>query len=186
MQMADLIKRWQQGDEDAFEAIFYQYQNMVRKTATGIMNDGGYAEDVVQDVFVSAWKSRHSFDPQKGKLATWLYRITVNQCTRCRKKRGLEGASLEDAQAHGFQPSTTDKSSTRPPDLEEYVEYDRMMVAVQSLNGNHRPVVVLRYVHDLPYSEIAQVLEIPLGTVKSRLNEAIKILRREFKGEGEQ
>ena len=155
----------------------------MRKTALGVLNDGGYAEDVVQDVFVSAWKSRHSFDPQKGKLATWLYRITVNQCTRYLKKNGQQGASLEYAQARGFQPSNKDKSSIRQCDLEEYVEYDRMMTAVQSLNGNHRPVIVLRYLHDLPYQEIAQVLEIPLGTVKSRINEAIKVLRREFNGE---
>lgn len=102
MQMTDSVEKWQQGDEDAFEALFHHYHHMVRRTAVGILNDTDHAEDVVQDVFVGAWKSRHSFDPQKGKLSTWLYRITVNRCTRYRKKNGKEAASLDDARSRGL------------------------------------------------------------------------------------
>jgi len=182
-QMADLIEKWQKGDESAFEAIFHQYHNLVRRTAIGIVNDGNLAEDVVQDVFVSAWRSRYTFDPKKGKLATWLYRITVNQCARYRRKKIMPSTSLEDVQARGFQLAAETDCSSGSPDPEAYAEYDRMMAAVRSLNGNHRPVIILRYLNDLPYSEIAKALDIPLGTVKSRLNEAIKILRKEFNGE---
>ncbi|MDD5094398.1 MAG: sigma-70 family RNA polymerase sigma factor [Dehalococcoidia bacterium] len=181
--MANLVEKWQQGDRDAFEELFHSYYNMVRRTAIGILHDGGCAEDVVQEVFVSAWRSRHSFDSQKGSLATWLHRITVNQCARHGKKSGAKDVSLEEAQSRGFQISVNTDCSTQQPDTNEFSESERMMAAIQSLNGTYRPVVVLRYLNDLPYSEIAQVLEIPLGTVKSRLSEAVKILRRKFTGE---
>lgn len=171
---------------DAFEEIFYRYHGMVRRTAMGIVGDAGHAEDVVQEVFMSAWKSRQSFDSEKGSLSTWLHRITVNQCIRHGRRNGGKDMSLEDAQTRGFQPSAQIDCSVQQLDMNKLEENERMTAAIQSLNDTYRPVVVLRYLHDLPYSEIAQVLEIPLGTVKSRLNEAIKILRREFTEEQEQ
>ena len=72
------ISNWQTDDISAFEAFFKQYQQLVFRTAYLMNGNKEEAEDILQDVFVTVWKSRHSFDPARGKLTTWLHRITVN------------------------------------------------------------------------------------------------------------
>ncbi|MDD5094171.1 MAG: RNA polymerase sigma factor [Dehalococcoidia bacterium] len=173
--MADLVERWQSGDEEAFEAFFHQYKNLVFKTALLMGSDGQEAEDVLQEVFINAWNSRRSFDPKKGKLTTWLYRITVNQSISKHRKKSTVSTSLDMIQGEGFNPVSSSEEDS-PDNLENL----RLMRAVDSMNDKHRPVLVLRYFNDLSYSEIAQTLNIPLGTVKSRLNEAMKNLRRKL------
>ena len=166
------------GDISAFESLFRQYQTMVFKTAYLMVGDEEEAKDVLQEVFITVWKSRNTFDPAKGKLSTWLHRIVVNQCLMRHRKKQPVAVSLEEARDSGF-----DLPETRNAELPEELsmsrwEYQRLMAAIDSLNGKYRPVFILRYFNDLSYDEIAQVMGIPLGTVKSRLNSAIKTLRR--------
>lgn len=175
--MADLIEKWQSGDMSAFEALFQQYQRLVFKTAYLMSGSREEAEDVLQDVFVTVWKSSHTFNPAKGKLTTWLHRITVNQCMSKHRKKQAPTFSLEKARMDGFDLVET-RNSELPEELAlSRLEYERLIKAMNSLNGKHRPVLVLRYFNDLSYNEIAQVLDIPLGTVKSRINQALKSLR---------
>jgi len=175
--MADLVEKWQSGDMVAFEALFRQHERLVFRTAYLITGDKEEAEDVLQEVFVSVWKSRHTFNPTRGKLTTWLHRITVNQCARKRRKKQLAFLSLEERRL--------DLPDTKRRELPEEVcvtkwEYERLMKALNSLGSKHRPVLVLRYFNDLSYDEIAQVLGIPLGTVKSRINQALRSLREQL------
>jgi RNA polymerase sigma-70 factor (ECF subfamily) len=173
--MPDLIERWQSGDSDAFEALFRQYEKLVFRTAYLIVGDVEKAEDVIQEVFVSVWKSRHTFNPEKGKFTTWLHRITVNKCSRKQSKQQPVFLSLEETQEKGFQPESND-------DLPEELminreEYNELMKALSALDTKYRSVVVLRYFSELSCEEIAQAVDIPLGTVKSRLHHALKSLR---------
>lgn len=178
--MADLIEKWQSGDMSAFEALFQQYQGLVFKTAYLMTGNKEEAEDVLQEVFVTVWKSRHTFNPAKGKLTTWLYRITVNQCVSNHRKKQAPTFSLEKARMDGFDLVET-RNSGLPEELtQSRLEYERLIKAINSLNSKHRPVLVLRYFNDLSYDEIAQVLGIPLGTVKSRINQAVKSLRQQL------
>jgi len=85
--MPDLIEQWHSGDADAFEALFRQYEKLVSRTAYLITGDTEEAKDVMQEVFVSVWKWRHTFNPRKGKFTTWLHRITVNQCSKKHRKK---------------------------------------------------------------------------------------------------
>lgn len=87
--MPDLIERWRSGDSDAFEALFRQYEKLVFRTAYLIVGDVEKARDIMQEVFVSVWKSRHTFNPEKGKFTTWLHRITVNKCSSRQSKHQL-------------------------------------------------------------------------------------------------
>ena len=87
--MPDLIENWQHGDVNAFETLYRQYEKLVFRTAYLITGSKEAAEDALQEVFASVWKSRHTYDPNKGKLTTWLHRITVNQCSK--KKPGKTG-----------------------------------------------------------------------------------------------
>ena len=162
----DLISRAQTGDREAFAALFEQYKNLVYKTAYLILGEAGEAEDALQEIFLLVHKSLSSFDPHKGAFTTWLHRITLNFCLNHRRKR--HHSSLEDI------------SST--PAIEfpskRLAEEDSLWQATRSLSDKQQAVVILRYYWELPYAEIASILEVPLGTVKSRLDLALKTLRK--------
>jgi len=173
----DLTEKWQSGDINAFEALFQQYQGLVFKTAYLMTSDKKEAEDILQEVFIAVWKSRHTFNTDKGKLTTWLYRITVNQWLSRKRKKQAPTFSLEKARMDGLDLLET-RNSELPEELtQSRLEYERLIKAMNSLDSKHHPVLVLRYFDDLSYDEIAQALGIPLGTVKSRINQAIRTLR---------
>ena len=162
----DLISRAQAGDREAFSSLFEQHKNLVYKTAYLMLGEVHGAEDALQEVFLSVHKSLSSFDARKGAFTTWLYRITFNYCLNDRRKQ--RHASLEDASpmlAIDF-PST------------QLEEEDLLWQATRSLSEKQKAVVILRYYWELPYSEIAFILDVPLGTVKSRLDLALKSLRK--------
>ena len=162
----DLISHAQAGDREAFAALFTQYKNLVYKTAYLIIGDAHEAEDALQEVFLSVHKSLASFDARKGAFTTWLYRITLNFCLNHRRKK--HHPSLEDISP---TPATHFPSA-------QLAEEDSLWQATRSLSDKQQAVVILRYYWDLPYAEIASILEVPLGTVKSRLDLALKTLRK--------
>jgi RNA polymerase sigma-70 factor (ECF subfamily) len=110
-----------------------------------------------------------SYQPSKGAFTTWLYRITVNHCINKKRRRRLQLLSL--GQVHPAQ------MPRQPSPESEWGERDTVAQAIQNLSAKLRAVVVLRYYADMSYADIAQTLEIPLGTVKSRLNAALGALR---------
>jgi len=162
----DLIQRAQIGDREAFAALFEQYKNLVYKTAYLMLGDVHEAEDALQDVFLSMHKSLASFDARKGAFTTWLYRITLNFCLNHRRKR--THASLEDISP---TPAIHFPSA-------QLADEDALWQAARSLSDKQQAVVILRYYWELPYAEIASILEVPLGTVKSRLDLALKTLKK--------
>jgi len=181
--MPDLVEKWQHGDVNAFETLYRQYEKLVFRTAYLITGSKEAAEDALQEVFLSVWKSRHTFDPSKGKLTTWLHRITVNQCSREKARKIPAAVSLEEK---GIDlPEMKHKS--HPEDvLINKLECDRLLRAMNKLDTKHRSVLVLRYFNDLSYQEIVEALEIPLGTVKSRLNQSLRYLKEQMNvGEAE-
>ena len=91
-----MTEKWQTGDTSAFEILFRRYEKLVYRTAYLITGSKEAAEDVLQEVFVSVWRSRHTYDSAKGKLTTWLHRITVNQCSRRKAGKASVAISLEE------------------------------------------------------------------------------------------
>jgi RNA polymerase sigma-70 factor, ECF subfamily len=159
-----------QVDEEQFAEMFHRYKNLVLKTAYLILGSAQEADDVLQDVFLKVHASLHTYDASKGAITTWLYRITVNQCLN--RKRGWRvitvplGDHLRSRALH--VPSAEGRID----------DQDAMLEALSGLSEKLRAVVVLRYYADLPLNDIADVLDIPPGTVKSRLNKALDVLRR--------
>jgi len=129
--MQDLIREWQSGDTEAFALLFRQYEKMVYRTAYLITGDREAAKDVLQEVFVSVWKSRHSFNSELAKFTTWLHRITVNKCSRIRRKKNISFPSLEELKEKGLQPNEN------PASVEDVmiskVEYDNFLHALNKL-----------------------------------------------------
>lgn len=175
MARMDLIERTLAGDPNAFELIFHQYKNLVYRTAYMILDNPGEAEDALQEIFLKVYRSLGRYQPSKGAFTTWIYRITVNHCISQRRKflrfiKPVGTLDEDEKQTHTF---IEDKLS------EEQV----LQQALKNLSKKLRAVIVLRYFLDLSYSEIAQVLDIPLGTVKSRLNMGLSQVRNEIKAE---
>jgi RNA polymerase sigma-70 factor (ECF subfamily) len=162
------ISRAQSGDREAFASLFEQYKNLVYKTAYLMLGDPAEAEDALQEIFVQVYMSLSGFDPGRGAFTTWLYRVTINYCLNHRRKKRPFTLPLENLSR------TLSNEFPGAQLAEEQV----IQQAIGALTDKQHAVVILRYFGDLPYAEIAQILEIPLGTVKSRIDLALKTLRK--------
>ena len=160
-------------DIDAFSRLFEDHKNLVYKTAYLMLGSEADAEEALQEVFLRVYKSLTSYDSQKGAFSTWLHRITINYCLGRRRKQRLSFQPLEEE----HQELASEPGETNPALLSEKKLVREM---IEQLDGKHRAVLVLRFYSGLPYAEIASILGIPLGTVKSRLVLALKTLRQQF------
>jgi RNA polymerase sigma-70 factor (ECF subfamily) len=172
MAIMDLIERTIAGDQRAFERLFDEHKNLVYKTAYLILDDPSEAEDALQEIFLRAYRYLGRYDPSKGAFTTWIYRISVNHCLSQRRRlaRFLPWRERIDA-------------SVDATIEDDFAESQRLQNALTELSPKLRAILVLRFFLDLSYAEMAQVLEIPLGTVKSRLHLALSKARQELKGE---
>lgn len=167
-----LIRRCQNGDQKAFAALFNQYKNLVYKTAYLMLDSTQEAEDALQEVFVQLHRTLKRYDASKGAFTTWLHKITVNYCLNRRRRQRLW-------QWFGMNQRVV----TTAPSPEERLVDEAVRQGLRQLSDKLRTIIVLRYYHELTYAEIAVVLDIPMGTVKSRLNQALHDLRQRLKAD---
>jgi RNA polymerase sigma-70 factor (ECF subfamily) len=176
----ELIARIQADDLAAFECLFHKYQNQIYRAALGITGDHGMAEEILQDCFLKAY--RH-IDHLHGdySLLPWLYRIAVNLSYDClrRHRRHSWLAPLENFA--NYLIGADNPLATSP---EKQVEQEELQALVRAgiadLSVKHRVVIVLHYLQDFSLEEIAYILDCPVGTVKSRLHYARKVLQHRF------
>lgn len=170
--MIKTITQCQAGSKEAFASLFEQYKNLVYRTAVLMLGDADEADDALQEVFLQVYRSIRAYCPEKAAFTTWLYRITVNHCLNRKRSRHLNLVPLENA---ANLPVSREIRA-----VEERSDDDDVWQAVQKLSSKLRTVIVLRFYLDLSYAEIAGVLDLPLGTVQSRLNQAVKDIRKEL------
>ena len=169
----NLILALQRGDLDALGALYDRHQQRVYRTALVITNDDEAAADLLQDVFLRVYRFAYRIDPDRP-LEPWLYRVTANLCYTWikRRKRWLRYLTeLGEWLSREILPSPHAQ-------LEMREDSERVRQAVASLPPAQRVVVVLHYVNDLSITEIASILEVPEGTVKSRMYYARNALRK--------
>ncbi len=173
----DLIKRFQKGQPGTFDALFDRYKDYVYRVAFFITRNSGDAEEVVQDTFIDVLRALPRYDTAgPARFETWLYRVTVNRSrSRFRRKR-LPSADWDEAGEQierivNGHPNHQPEGSTISREQKA-----ALWQAVDALPDAHRKVIVLRYQAGLSYEEIAQAMEINVGTVKSRLYNAHKRL----------
>jgi len=169
-----LIRRCQQGDRLAIEALIRRYQNYVYRLCYLVMRNEQDAEDMTQETFIRAFRALPRFEIRKGtSFEAWLYRIAVNACrSRMRRKWYQVLPWPEPAPQMVAEP---EEQPERQMVLGE--QRDRILGMIDNLGEKHRLVVILRYYAGLSNEEIARTLNIPSGTVRSRLHIARQRLR---------
>jgi len=171
------LRQCREGDPLAIERLVQAHQADVYRLALSILDDPDEAEDAAQEVFVAALRSLDSFRGD-ASLKTWLFSITLNVC-RSQYQRDKSRTRLRQILQSLFR-------SDQPQPESEAVQHEAesaLWQAVHALNEKHRIPVILRYYHDLPVADIAEMLRIPVGTVHSRLNHAREQLRARLKDE---
>jgi RNA polymerase sigma-70 factor, ECF subfamily len=166
-----LIRRWQAGEADAFEALYTRYSAPIYRLGWAILQQAQAAEDVVQETFLRAHKARQRFDPARASLNTWLHQIALNYCrSYLRRKRLL---TIPWQTPNGEALEVADPNRPGPESSLLRGEYRRLLwAAVQKLSDPLREVVTLHYYMELPAVEIAAMLNCPEGTIYSRLHNA--------------
>jgi RNA polymerase sigma factor (sigma-70 family) len=169
--MDDLIRRAQHHDHEAFRQIVERYHDLVARTARSLLGNRALAEDAAQEAWLDVWRGLSRF--QSGAaFRPWLLAIVANRCRMLMRRAALATTTLEDGEAM-LLPSADDVvwSAIRRETGKE------ILTALKTLSPEHRRVLALRYFADLDIGEIAAVLGIPDGTVKSRLHRALANIR---------
>lgn len=172
----ELVRRFKGGDREAFSELVRRYQDRVFTLCLRWLGDREAAEETTQDVFLSLFRSLADFRGE-SQLSTWIYRIATNHCKNRRMYRlrrahdrhePLEGPETEDGPPRqiAFEGPGTDSHLHRS-EAEEILSR-----GLAQLDETHRSILVLRDIEDLSYEEIADILSLPRGTVKSRLHRA--------------
>lgn len=181
-----LIGALQEGREDAYETLILRFQQPVYNLICRLLSEPSDAADIVQEVFLKIFRNIRSFRGNSS-LKTWIYRIAVNEAHNHRRwfsrHQKQEVGLLGDEVTRGYQDSLSDPGRTP---FELTLDHEtRALVeeALAKLNPNFRAAVVLRDIEDLSYEEIAVVLELSLGTVKSRILRGRESLRKILEGQ---
>ena len=177
----DLVQRVQAGDTAAFRALFDKYHRRAFAVAMGVVKNQDDALDAVQEAFVKVHKNIHKFQGSSS-FYTWLYRIVMNvsidHVRRTSRRKSLdfdERALHEESEVAGdgaLVPSVTDANPGKAALRRELG--GAIQAALQELPEHHRAVIVLREIEGMSYEEMAEALEVPKGTVMSRLFHARK------------
>jgi RNA polymerase sigma-70 factor (ECF subfamily) len=182
-----LVRRAREGDQDAFAELVRLYQRPIYSLAFRMTGSPEDAEELTQTAFLNAWRGLARFQ-EDASFFTWLYRLATNACIdflRHEKRRYLvlQTVSLDDEerQAAALLPDYRNSPEERAlqHDLHEV-----LTAAMQSLSHEHREILVQREIDGLSYQEIAELLNLELGTVKSRIARARLALRRILEEEG--
>jgi RNA polymerase sigma-70 factor (ECF subfamily) len=171
----DVIIEWKKGSKRAYEVLVRHYMTDAFLIAKGFVVDPDDARDLSQDAFIKAYQARDSFDENRP-FYPWLYRILKNHCLNFLKRSARKSGSLyyED------NPDRERFASAGPTPLQSLEREERKAIvraAIGYLSEDHREIIILKNFKGYAYSEIAGILDIPIGTVMSRLYYARKALK---------
>jgi len=170
---ADCVRRIQHGEVDAFEVLVRRHEKTIFNLVYRMLGDYDDAIEVSQEVFLSAYRAIGQFRGD-ANFSTWLYRIALNHATtrrRSNNSRQHRTAPIEDIELiRDSQPGPAET-------LEKKEMQERVQLALNKLSPEDAAVILLRDLQDVPYDEVARLLEIPVGTVKSRLHRARQALK---------
>ena len=175
---ARLIDEARSGDSAAFGQLVTRYQDRLYNTLVHLVGSRESASDAVQDAFVQAYVKLDTFQGASA-FYTWLYRIAFNMAVS-RRRREKPTTSVEQArEALGHEP--VDQSDAPGARLERQERACQVRAGLNRLSEEHRSILILREIDGCSYEQIAEILELPIGTIRSRLHRARVQLRDELK-----
>lgn len=171
----EIVIEWKKGNKKAYEALVRHYMADAFMVAYGYVHDEEDARDLSQDAFVKAYQARESFDAVRP-FYPWLYRIIKNHCLNYLKRVSRGGGSL-------YHDNDLDRErfvAAEPTPLQQLEREERKAIvraAIELLSEDHREIIVLKNFDGCSYAQIAEMLDIPIGTVMSRLYYARRQLK---------
>jgi RNA polymerase sigma-70 factor (ECF subfamily) len=175
-----LIGRFKNGDQSAFEELVLKYQDRIYNLCRQMLSNVQDAENAAQDTLIKAYQNLGKFKPD-ASLYTWLYRIAVNTCLDCKKKPFLESLfkSSDEGEEYIAEQASDGPSPERLYESKQ-VGY-ALRKSLLQLSPKLRTIIILKEIEGLAYEKIAEVLDISMGTVKSRISRARDELRELMK-----
>ena len=177
----ELIARFQKGDEQAYVELVNRYRDRLLNFAYRFVNDEEQAEDVVQDTLLKLYTHRHYYR-NIAKFSTWIYTIAGNLAKtelRKRKRHKVTNLSQMGRQEQEYELPATEAETGQKVD--GHYAGKQIQQAIQMLPLHFRTVIILRDIQELSYEEISNIVDVPLGTVKSRINRARLQLQKALK-----
>ena len=166
-----LISRARDGDREAFGALVEQYRDNVYRLAYRMCGNEYDADEAAQEAFVAAWRALPNFRGD-AKFSTWLYRLTTNAAIDVMRRE-----KRHQTVGDGEMIEVADDADSPQETVERTEQQEAVQKALATLSEEYREVLLLRYMEELDYAEIAEVLQLPSGTVKSRINRAKAALK---------
>jgi RNA polymerase sigma-70 factor, ECF subfamily len=168
----ELVERCRRGDEGAFQELVNQYKDLVFAIIARTARDASSSEDLAQEVFLRIHRGLPYFRGE-ARLSTWIYRIVANVCVQEQQSRKPVTQSLDEEHVDRRTPGG---HSSR--ELSDLMLRDRLEKAIARLPANYRLLVAAHYLQGVRYEELAEALNLPLGTLKTQLHRAKRQLRR--------
>jgi len=166
----EIVARIASGERQALDTLYQRYAQPLFGYLLTLTADRGLAEEILQDTFVAAWRDADRFEG-RSSVKTWLFGISRRQAHNSLRRRNL--ALTDD--------STLDQTPSNEPEPEmatlRNADRQALTAAIEQLRPVHREVLLLAFVHELSYAEMAELLTVPLGTIRSRLSNARRQLR---------
>ena len=173
-----LVDAARRGDEGAFESLVRLYEKRVFALANRMCGNSEDAAEAAQEAFLAAWQGLRFFRGDSS-FSTWLYRLTANACVDLLRREGRHraatGPSLDDGELNRDVPDVTALSPQEEAERRELRA--QIEEGLRALSPEHRQVLILQEMHQLSYDEIADALDLDVGTVKSRISRGRKQLR---------
>ena len=164
------------GDEAALAEAYHRWGSLVHSIALRSVGDPGHAADVTQNVFLSAWRNRESFDPDQGSVPTWLVAITrrrvVDHHRRAGRTKERSSGGLTLVEEGGPEPASSGRDEP-----ESVIDRVVLTAELQELAEPARTILHLAFYEDLTHQQVAEKLNLPLGTVKSHVRRSLQRLR---------
>ncbi len=184
----ELVERCQNGDLEAFNVLISRYETRVINMAMRYMRDYHQAVDESQEIFLKVFRKINSFKGDSA-FATWLYRVTANHCMNALKRHQRRGKgytlSLDQENQSGQVPVLRDSKSLNPDETYAEKELRREMVGlIEALPDTQRQAIMLCHYEHLSYTEIAEVMELPVSTIRSCLFRARQRLKEWIEKKG--
>ena len=174
---AEILDRAKSGDRDAFEQLVRHHQRRIYVTALHLMGNHSDADDVAQETFLRAYRALSRFDG-RSRLSSWLHRIAINTALNHLRGRQRRGGLAHRARAEPIVPESVARGASSPEQHREVGQRcSSVLRAFGELSVPLRTTLALAVLEEMPYRQIAEVLEIPEGTVSWRVKEARKKLR---------